>query len=236
MGQRGTEGTHTSVVGRGSFLPFDEALAVARSLRLPSREAWRSWSSGGKRPANIPSNPNTTYAPGGTGGGGWAGWPRWLGTDGGTPSDGDSNGDNGDVNDVNDVNDDDDDKESGDDDDPGTRSRVGVGDTGDNGGTGDTGEGAREFLAFAKALALVRSARLVNQTEWRAWCKDGQRPLNIPSRPDRTYVHSVAGHCPLLLVTASRRVTLRHAASRCVTLRHTALALRHTALYCSFRP
>ena len=57
------------------FLPFDEALAVARSLGLANQFEWREWSKEGTRPPNMPSNPDTTYKDGG-----WQGWGHWLGT------------------------------------------------------------------------------------------------------------------------------------------------------------
>ena len=38
------------------FLPFKEALVVARSLRLASEKEWRVWSKEGLRPANVPSD------------------------------------------------------------------------------------------------------------------------------------------------------------------------------------
>ena len=46
-----------------------------------------------------------------------------------------------------------------------------------------------EFLPFEEALAVARSLRLASSTEWRAWCKTGARPANVPSRPDQVYVH-----------------------------------------------
>ena len=61
-------------------LPFEEALAVARSLQLGSMTAWKAWCKTGVRPANVPSNPQKTYKAGGYMGGGWQGWGHWLGT------------------------------------------------------------------------------------------------------------------------------------------------------------
>ena len=57
------------------FLPFDEALRVARVLRLASQAEWRAWCKTGARPANVPSNPNQVYV-----NDGWGGWEHWLGT------------------------------------------------------------------------------------------------------------------------------------------------------------
>ena len=57
------------------FLPFGEALAAARSLRLANQREWFAWCKEGLRPANVPSNPQLAYADGG-----WRGWGHWLGT------------------------------------------------------------------------------------------------------------------------------------------------------------
>ena len=34
---------------------------------------------------------------------------------------------------------------------------------------------------------MARSLELVSSTEWRLWCKEGMRPLGVPSAPDKTY-------------------------------------------------
>ena len=57
------------------FLPFCEALAVARSLGLDSASEWKMWSKESTRPPNVPSQPSRTYKDGG-----WQGWSHWLGT------------------------------------------------------------------------------------------------------------------------------------------------------------
>ena len=55
------------------FVPFAEALAVARSLGLASRFEWNEWSKEGMRPVNVPSAPDKTYKHDG-----WLGWEHWL--------------------------------------------------------------------------------------------------------------------------------------------------------------
>ena len=55
------------------FLPFDEALLVARALRLVSSAEWHTWCKSGARPANVPSNPDATYRHEG-----WRGYEHWL--------------------------------------------------------------------------------------------------------------------------------------------------------------
>ena len=60
------------------FLPFEQALAVARSIGqagMSGRKEWAAWCKNGMRPAGIPTNPQSTYKDGG-----WQGWGHWLGT------------------------------------------------------------------------------------------------------------------------------------------------------------
>ena len=56
-----------------SFLPFDQALRVARSLRLVSSTEWKLWCRSGSRPANVPAAPEKAYVHDG-----WMGWTHWL--------------------------------------------------------------------------------------------------------------------------------------------------------------
>ena len=56
-------------------------------------------------------------------------------------------------------------------------------------GTGRQHPRATEFLPFGEALRVARSLRLNTSAEWRAWCRSGARPANVPARPDQVYVH-----------------------------------------------
>ena len=65
-----------------TFLPYKEAEAFVRNLRMSSIKGWNLYRNRrkghpvhGKRPLNIPSNPNVTYA-----NSGWVDWGTWLGT------------------------------------------------------------------------------------------------------------------------------------------------------------
>ena len=111
------------------FLPFEEALRVARCLRLNSEKEWRLWCKSGARPANVPANPQRVYVHDG-----WMGWGHWLGT----------------------------------------------------GNQSSTKRGT-QFLSFNEALAVARSLNLASRMEWQQWSKEGMRPPNVPSRPDKTY-------------------------------------------------
>ena len=175
------------------FLPFVEALAVARSLRLPGRMEWQVWSKAGLRPANVPSAPDVVYKDHG-----WQGWGHWLGTgnqhtkvflpfgealavarslglpgrtewkvwskEGLRPPNVPS--------------------------DPGKVYK----DRGWQGwghwlGTGNQLHQKKNFLPFDQALRAVRQLRLVSKKEWQLWCRSGARPANMPSNPNQVYVH-----------------------------------------------
>jgi hypothetical protein len=57
-----------------SLLPFNEARAFARLLKLKSVADWRVYRRTDRRPPNIPSNPAAVYT-----GQGWIGYPDFLG-------------------------------------------------------------------------------------------------------------------------------------------------------------
>ena len=57
------------------FRPFHEARAYAESLGLRDQKEWVAFAKSGKRPADVPSNPQSTYRASG-----WRGYGDWLGT------------------------------------------------------------------------------------------------------------------------------------------------------------
>jgi hypothetical protein len=60
--------------GRG-WRPFRNARAFVHGLKLQSFAEWRDYCTSGKKPADIPVNPNQTYVESG-----WVGYGDWLGT------------------------------------------------------------------------------------------------------------------------------------------------------------
>ena len=52
-----------------------------------------------------------------------------------------------------------------------------------------------QFLPFGEALRVARSLRLVSQKEWTLWCRSGERPTNVPTRPDKDYAHGGWAGC-----------------------------------------
>jgi len=59
-----------------SFLEFEKARELVWAVGLKSKGQWQQWCRDGHRPADVPSNPHTTYK-----GEGWVSWPDWLGYD-----------------------------------------------------------------------------------------------------------------------------------------------------------
>ena len=57
------------------YRSFDDARAYVHGLGLKSLIEWRNYCKSGKKPDDIPSKPQRTYAKTG-----WAGWGDWLGT------------------------------------------------------------------------------------------------------------------------------------------------------------
>ena len=57
-----------------SFRSFEDARAYVRTLGLKRQEEWWVWSKSDKRPHDIPSTPNVTYASSG-----WVSWSDFLG-------------------------------------------------------------------------------------------------------------------------------------------------------------
>ena len=66
-------GNQSSKAKREQFLPFGQALRMARHLRLVSSTEWRLWCRSGARPSNLPSNPQQVYVHDG-----WMGWEHFL--------------------------------------------------------------------------------------------------------------------------------------------------------------
>lgn len=58
------------------YLPFHEALAMARSFQLRTKTEWELWGTSTAWPPNIPMHPDAVYAHCG-----WRGWAHWLAAD-----------------------------------------------------------------------------------------------------------------------------------------------------------
>lgn len=171
--------------------PFLDARAFVRTLGLKSSAAWENYCISGNKPKDIPNNPQAIYK-----NAGWVGYPDWLGYDrikkyrpfiearafvhslgftkfkqwklycrsGEKPDDIPLNPST-------------------------TYKNLGWQGTGDWLGIGKTSFRTSEFLSFEEARAYVRSLNLKNLAEWGEFRKSENRPLNIPSSPDKYYKH-----------------------------------------------
>jgi hypothetical protein len=87
MGWGNWIGTGNIAAIRRQFRSFSDARSFARRLQLRSQTDWQKFACGklpnkSKRPPDIPSSPQTTYA-----NDGWQGWGDWLGTGNIAPGD-----------------------------------------------------------------------------------------------------------------------------------------------------
>ena len=170
---------------------FSEARAFVHQLRLKNKAAWQAYAKSGKRPFDIPSNPDKVYDTE------FRGYGDWLGT--GTVAS--FNREYRPFQDARafvhtlhfqnskqwreycksgqkppDI--------------PTMPERYGLEfkDYGDWLGTGNVAPTKRVWRHFPEARSYVRSLKLKNQDAWLAYCKSGQKPPDIPSDPDRTYL------------------------------------------------
>jgi 3-mercaptopyruvate sulfurtransferase SseA len=176
--------------------PFKKAGAFVRSLGLKSVAEWKVYCQSGKKPEDIPANPHQTYA-----NDGWAGWGEWLGTgrvsnqlrqfrsfkkarafvsrlglksgtewrayckSGKKPTDIPANPDQ-------------------------TYAEDGWSSWGDWLGTGTVAPNLFQYRPFKKARVFVRGLGLKSESEWRAYCKSGKKPTDIPANPGNTYAEA----------------------------------------------
>ncbi len=175
------------------YRPFLEARNFVRQLKLISRSEWKEYCKSGKKPDNIPTNPNRTYKDKG-----WVGMGDWLGTGTVAPlymkfrpfTDARTF-----VQGLNLKGD----KEwrgyvkSGEKpyDIPTNPGKVykdkGWKSMGDWLGTGTVANYLMVYRSFSNARAFVNALNLKNVEEWREYCKSGQKPNDIPSAPNGTY-------------------------------------------------
>jgi hypothetical protein len=56
-------------------------------------------------------------------------------------------------------------------------------------GTGTVATYLRQYRSFKKARAFVRRLGLKSVSEWRDYCKSGEKPADIPANPHDTYAN-----------------------------------------------
>ena len=174
-----------------NWLPYTEARSFVHKLKFKTVTQWVNYSKSEKRPYNIPSNPRRTYKKE------WKGMGDWLGTDyisnrdkvfrsftearefaralnlsgenqwreycksGNKPDDIPSN--------------------------PNTVYKNEFKGMGDFLGTGTVANYNKVFRPYKEAREFVRTLGLKNASEWKEYCKSGNKPDDIPSAPWNTY-------------------------------------------------
>jgi superfamily II DNA or RNA helicase len=168
--------------------PFKKARAFARNLKLKSSTEWWEYCQSGKRPKDIPANPNITYDD-------WSGYGDWLGTSTRRGNWRLFNEARAFARSLNlkseaewyayartqkrpvDI--------------PAVPkhayARDGWAGMGDWLGTGRIADQKRQYRTFKKARAFARGLDLKSETEWRAYIKSGKKPEDVPANPSRTY-------------------------------------------------
>src|ERR1700733_6974240 len=185
----------TGVIGptEKNFKPFNEARIFARSLKFKMRKEWENWAKTKNRPHDIPASPSITYK-----NKGWNGWGDWLGTgviahfnkkfrpfheardfarslllsgkdewarwakSSARPIDIPTAPDR-------------------------TYAKLGWNGWGYFLGSGNIANHKKTFRPFEEARKFARSLQFTSSDQWSDWSKSKERPIDIPSAPDRTY-------------------------------------------------
>jgi hypothetical protein len=178
---------------RARWRPFDEAKAFAMRLGFKSRVEWYEYCASGKKPNDIPANPNSVYARAG-----WSSWFNWLGAgrhrEAGWQPFGNArafvqglglkshsdwikycasgkkphNVPSG----------------------PSTvYAKAGWKSWGDWLGTGTIAPSLYQYQSFKSARKFVRGLGLKSRREWLDYCKSGRKPTDIPTSPHKTYAN-----------------------------------------------
>ena len=176
-----------------SFLPFIQARVFVQKLKLKNENEWRDYLKSDSKPIDIPSNPAKTYE-----NNGWVGLGDWLGTNTIAPrliqykmfltarefvkklnlknqSEWQNYCKSGQK--PNDI--------------PTAPWVVyktkGWKSMGDWLGTGKIADHLIIYKNFNEAREFARQLNFKVGREWRAYCKSGNKPLDIPSNPNQTY-------------------------------------------------
>jgi superfamily II DNA or RNA helicase len=175
------------------YRSFQDSRTFVHNLKLKSRSEWWDYCKSGKKPKDIPSSPQKTYKDKG-----WSSVGDWLGTgriadkyriyrdfedarafvhtlqlnsrsewknyckSGKKPDDIPSSP-------------------------QGTYKNKGWIRYGDWLGTGYIALRFREYRSFQEARAFVHTLHLKSTSEWKDYCKSGEKPDDIPSKPSGTY-------------------------------------------------
>jgi superfamily II DNA or RNA helicase len=188
-------GTGTVAPQNRKYRQFENAREFARSLNLKGQREWHDYCKSEIKPFDIPTNPRRIYLDEG-----WIGYGDWLGT--GTIANKDrkyrefekarkfaqslglknrkqwldyckSENKPADIPAYPDQ----------------TYSNKGWKGTGDWLGTGFIANKDRKYKQFEEAREFAQSLDLKNREEWQEYCRSEQKPDDIPSKPERTYLN-----------------------------------------------
>jgi superfamily II DNA or RNA helicase len=174
----------TYIHRRGNWRSFEEARALVQTLELKSTEEWHAYCRSGKKPLDIPRSPWHVYADAG-----WVSFSDWLGHKDWRPfkearAFARTLGFKSSTKWLaycrskkkpNDI------PKS-----PATvYAKAGWTDWGDWLGYESRYHG--EWRPFEKARAFVRKLKLKSGTEWKAYCRSGKKPDDIPAFPEGVY-------------------------------------------------
>jgi superfamily II DNA or RNA helicase len=161
-------GTGTVATYNMVYRPFEEARKFTRSLKLKSGDAWKNYCKNSCKPSDIPSDPRNVYK-----NKGWKSMGDWLGLK--SRADWEKYCKSG--NKPSDI--------------PANPSRVYKDEIwkswGDWLGTGTVATQNIVYRSFEKARKFVHSLGLKNDSDWRKYCKSGNKPSDIPANPSRVY-------------------------------------------------
>ena len=179
------------------WLPFPNARRFARELNLKNSKEWNDFAKSVNRPDDIPYSPNVTYH-----NKGWKSWGDWLGTGNICPKIKHKNflpfekarkivrrlklKSNKEYH-----------KYSSSGKRPTnipasphiTYKNSGWISWGDFLGTGTIAISKIRFLPFVKSRSHAQKLKLKNKREWDTYCKSGQKPSNIPAKPEEKYLN-----------------------------------------------
>lgn len=183
------------------YLPYEEAKTFVHQLQLENIEAWRAWIRGElnpelfpTRPEKIPTSPDRVYQYRG-----WINWGEWLNTGVSRPRLGRdflsfkearkyarnlklkrqldwyawAQSENRPQNIPYKPEE--------------VYRKQGWKGYGDWLGTGRIASQKREFLPYEEARAYIHKLQIASVEKWEEWAKTKERPLNIPTNPQRTY-------------------------------------------------
>ncbi len=188
-------GTSNIATQKRQYLDHNDAREFAHTLKLKSVKEWKKICISGNIPTDIPATPNQVYK-----NNGWKNWGDWLGTDsvanynikyrhfkeakefirslkikntqewyqycksGNKPEDIPTNPQR-------------------------TYKNDGWINYGDWLGTENIANFQRDYKSFHKAKEFVQALKLKSKSEWVKYCKSGDKPLDIPASPNRTYLN-----------------------------------------------